>query len=113
MDRIVGDVGGSAGNMGGIIVLPDGAAEIDGLTLVRDVNEQFDLGIDEATYTTVGGYVLGRLGRRPRVGDVIEVAGRQMRVLALDGLRVAKVWLSHCRPPTRRGRRRDRRTLTR
>jgi CBS domain containing-hemolysin-like protein len=94
MDRIVGDVGGSAGNIGGIVVRPDASAEIDGLTLVTDVNEQFDLDIDEETYTTVGGYVLGRLGRRPRVGDVIEVAGRRMRVLALDGLRVAKVWLS-------------------
>lgn len=94
MDRIVGDIGGSAGNVGGIVGLPGGAAEIDGLTLVTDVNEQFDLGIDEATYTTVGGYVLGRLGRRPRIGDVIEVAGRQMRVEALDGLRVAKVVLS-------------------
>jgi CBS domain containing-hemolysin-like protein len=94
MDRIVGDVGGSAGNVGGIVVLPDGSAEIDGLALVADVNEQFDLGIDEARYTTVGGYVLGRLGRRPRVGDAIEVAGRRLRVLALDGLRVAKVWLS-------------------
>ena len=39
----------------------DGAAEIDGLTLVPDVNERFELGIDEDTYTTVGGYVLGRI----------------------------------------------------
>ena len=94
MDRIVGDVGGSAGNVGGIVVRSDGSAEIDGLALVTDVNEQFALQVDEETYTTVGGYVLGRLGRRPRVGDIIDVAGRQMRVLALDGLRVARVWLS-------------------
>ena len=45
-------------------------------------------------YTTVGGYVLGRLGRRARVGDTIEVGERRMRVVTLDGLRVAKVWLS-------------------
>jgi CBS domain containing-hemolysin-like protein len=94
MDRIVGDVGGSAGNVGGIVVRPDGSAEIDGLTLVTDVNEQFDLSIDEETYTTVGGYVMGRLGRAPRTGDAIEVAGRQMKVITLDGMRVARVWLS-------------------
>ena len=58
------------------------------------MNEQFGLHIDEATFTTVGGYVLGRLGRRARVGDAIDVEGRRMRVEALDGLRVAKVWLS-------------------
>ena len=28
-------------------------------------------------YTTVGGYVLGRLGRRARVGDTIDVEGRR------------------------------------
>ena len=61
---------------------------------MADVNNQFALKIDEDIYTTVGGYVLGRLGRRARVGDAIEVDGRTMRVEALDGLRIAKVWLS-------------------
>ena len=32
--------------------------------------QQFGLHIDEDTYTTIGGYVLGRLGRRARVGDI-------------------------------------------
>jgi putative hemolysin len=72
----------------------DGSCDIDGLTLVTDVNAQFGLHIDEETYTTIGGYMLGRLGRRARVGDAIEVDGRRMRVEAIDGLRVAKVWLS-------------------
>ncbi|HUS20526.1 MAG TPA: transporter associated domain-containing protein, partial [Aeromicrobium sp.] len=73
---------------------PDGSADIDGLTLVTDVNERFALKIDEDTYTTLGGYVMGRIGRRARVGDTIEVDGRRMKVVALDGLRVAKVWVS-------------------
>ena len=95
MERIVGDLGTGFGSTKPLInVLPDGSAEIDGLVLVADMNEQFALHIDEATYTTVGGYVLGRLGRRPHVGDTIEVEGRRMRVDALDGIRVAKVWLS-------------------
>jgi CBS domain containing-hemolysin-like protein len=91
MERIGGEFGGAAGR---ISVRPDGSADIDGLTLVADVNAQFGLEIDETTYTTVGGYVLGRLGRRARIGDTIDVDGRHMRVEALDGLRVAKVWLS-------------------
>jgi CBS domain containing-hemolysin-like protein len=74
--------------------LPDGSANIDGLALVTDVNERFGLHIDAATYTTVGGFVLGRLGRRPRVGDTVDLDGRRVRVDALDGIRVAKVWLS-------------------
>ena len=90
MERIVGDLG----RAGRIVSLADGAADIDGLTLVQDVNERFALGIDEETFTTVGGYVLGRVGRRAKLGDTCEVAGRTMRVVALDGLRVARVWLS-------------------
>jgi putative hemolysin len=94
MERIVGDLGDALGGKGRITVLGDGSAEIDGLALVTDVNVQFALKIDEDVYTTVGGYVLGRIGRKVRVGDTIDVGGRKMRVLALDGLRVAKVWLS-------------------
>ena len=71
--------------------LADGSAEVDGLALVTDVNEQFALEIDEESYTTLGGYVLGRLGRRPKVGDQFETGGRVLRVEAVDGLRVSRV----------------------
>jgi CBS domain containing-hemolysin-like protein len=95
MERIVGDLGSAfGGGAARITVLADGSAVIDGLALVGDVNDQFALHIDKETYTTIGGYVLGRLGRRPRAGDTIDVEGRKMRVDALDGIRVAKVWLS-------------------
>ena len=75
-------------------MLTDGSAMIDGLALTTDVNVQFALQIDEDLYDTIGGFVLGRLGRRPRLGDVVEVGGRRIRVEALDGLRVARVRLS-------------------
>ena len=94
MERIVGEVPGEAGTPSRITVHKDGSADVDGLALVNDVNTQFDLNIDETTYTTLGGYVLGRLGRRAKMGDTIDVEGRRMRVEALDGLRVAKVWIS-------------------
>ena len=94
VERIIGDIGGEFGGSARIVCRTDGSADIDGLALVGDVNTQFGLHIDEDTYTTVGGYVLGRLGRRARVGDTIEIEGRRMRVEQLDGLRVARVWLS-------------------
>ena len=93
MERIVGELGGDFGPGASTQIrrLPDGSAEVDGLALVTDVNEQFGLEIDEETYTTLGGYMLGRLGRRPRIGDVIEVGGRTLPVEAVDGLRVSRV----------------------
>ena len=89
LDRIA--TGGSPSKS---VVHADGSADIDGLTLVTDINVQFGLHIDESTYTTLGGYVMGRIGRRARVGDTIDIENRHMRVLALDGLRVSKVWIS-------------------
>jgi CBS domain containing-hemolysin-like protein len=95
MERIVGEIGSAdEGGASAITVLTDGSALIDGLALTTDVNVQFGLQIDEDLYDTIGGYVLGRLGRRPRLGDNIEVGGRRIRVEALDGLRVARVLLS-------------------
>ena len=92
MERIVGQLGGDFGlTARAVTVQPDGSAELDGLALVTDVNEQFGLEIDEDMYTTIGGYVLGRLGRRPRVGDAIDIDGRVLTVEALDGLRVSRV----------------------
>ena len=93
MERIVGEVGPGGGN-NRITVLADGSALVDGLALVADINMQFGLHIDEEAYNTIGGYVLGRLGRRARVGDRFEVEKRTLRVEALDGLRVARVFLS-------------------
>jgi CBS domain containing-hemolysin-like protein len=94
MERIVGDLNTAAGGSPRIKTLPDGSADIDGLVLVAEVNQQFDLHIDQDTYTTVGGYVLGALGRRPQLGDAVSIENRTMRVEALDGIRVARVWLS-------------------
>src|SRR4029077_12602135 len=98
MERIVGDIPGAGAASGRIAVRPDGSADIDGLALVTDVNAQFGLHIDEETYNTVGGFGLGRPGRAARAGDTIQVEGRWMRVTALDGLRVARVWLSKPAP---------------
>jgi CBS domain containing-hemolysin-like protein len=92
MERIVGELGGDFGTAAlPIRQLPDRSFEIDGLALVTDINERFGLQIDEETYTTIGGYMLGRLGRRPAIGDTVEVEGKTLRVEAVDGLRVSRV----------------------
>jgi putative hemolysin len=95
MERIVGEVGSEfSPGRARISVLPGGSALIDGLALTTDVNAQFGLHIDEDVYTTLGGFVLGQLGRRARLGDRVDVEGRTLRVEALDRLRVARVHLS-------------------
>ena len=92
MERIVGDLGGDFGSGASPVTqLSDGSAEVDGLALVTDINEQFGFQIDEDTYSTIGGFILGTLGRPPRTGDAVEVQGRTLKVTAVDGLRVSKL----------------------
>ena len=100
MERIIGDLGAPSGQSLRIHTMADGSAEIDGLVLVSDVNAQFALHIDQGTYTTIGGFVLGELGRRPQLGDTVTAGNRTMRVDALDGIRVARVWLSRPANPS-------------
>jgi CBS domain containing-hemolysin-like protein len=98
-DDLMERIAGSAGNRDDLkalrmTTLGDGSAMIDGMMLVRDLNERFGLHVDERTYTTVGGYILGRLGRRPNVGDSVDLEGRVLRIEAVDEVRVAWIHLS-------------------
>lgn len=77
--------------------LPDGSALIDGLALIEEVNEHFGLHLIDPNYDTIAGYVLGKLGRIPQVGDVVESGsdGIKLKVESMDGLRIARLSLQH------------------
>jgi len=73
--------------------LSDTAALIDGLVLIEEVNEAFDLHLVDPNYDTIAGYFLGQQRHMAKVGDVVEVidSGRRLRfrVEATDSLRIA------------------------
>ncbi len=73
--------------------LPDGSALVDGMTPIEDVNEFFGLNLQDEHYDTIAGFVLGRLGRMAKVGDMVESDGVRLKVEALDGLRIARLSL--------------------
>jgi magnesium and cobalt exporter, CNNM family len=79
--------------------LPNGAALIDGLTQIEDVNNRLGLDLHDQYYDTIAGFMLGRLGRMARVGDTVEAGGVRLKVEALDGLRIARVSLYPLQPP--------------
>jgi CBS domain containing-hemolysin-like protein len=64
---------------------------VDGLLQVAEVNDKLGLGLEETDARTVGGYVTEELGRIARVGDRVDVNGRELRVVEMKGRRVAKV----------------------
>jgi putative hemolysin len=73
---------------------PDGPREVDGLLNLDDFTEVTGLRLPEGPYETVAGYVLAELGRLPEVGDTVEVEGRVLTVLELDGRRIARLTVS-------------------
>jgi CBS domain containing-hemolysin-like protein len=72
---------------------PDGTILIDGLTLIEVVNEQLGLNLKDPDYDTIAGFVLGKLGRIPRLQDTVVGGGVRLRVDAMDGLRIARLSL--------------------
>jgi CBS domain containing-hemolysin-like protein len=86
-----------------IQTLPDGSALVDGLALIDEINEHFGLHLHDPNYDTIAGYVLGRLGRIPKVGDVVEDAeeGIRLEVESMDRLRIARLVLRRLPSPVR------------
>ena len=73
--------------------LPDGSSLVNGLTTIADVNEHFELKLSDPHYDTIAGYILGRLGRLAKMGDTVVADGARLRVVAMDGRRVSRVWV--------------------
>jgi putative hemolysin len=74
--------------------LPGSPREVDGLLNLDDFAEVTGLQLPDGPYETVAGYVLADLGRLPEVGDAVEVEGRTLSVVELDGRRIARLLVS-------------------
>jgi CBS domain containing-hemolysin-like protein len=71
--------------------LSDGFYSIDGRIPIGVVNEALGSEFESEDFDTIGGLVLGSLGRVPEVGDEIHFDGYLLRVDEVDGPRVAQV----------------------
>jgi CBS domain containing-hemolysin-like protein len=94
MEEIVGEVSDPFDSEPEIQPLPDGSSSIDGLTLIDEINEHFELNLSDPYYDTIAGFILGQLGRIAQVGDTVHIDGVELRVTAMDGLRIARVSLT-------------------
>ena len=71
--------------------LPDGSYTVDGRAPIHVMNDALGSRFESADFETVGGLVLGALGRAPEVGDEVSMDGHLLRVDETDGPRVARV----------------------
>jgi CBS domain containing-hemolysin-like protein len=80
---------------------PDGSSLLDGMMLIDEVNEHFGLSLSDPNYDTIAGYILGKLGRIPKVADVVEDPEQaiSLQVTVMDHLRIAQVSIRHLKTP--------------
>jgi putative hemolysin len=94
LEAIVGDLPeASRREQPEIVAQQDGSLIVDGLVAIEDLKVRLGLqampGEDEVS--TVGGFMLTRLGRLPRVGDKAHYASYSFEVLSMDGRRINKL----------------------
>ena len=64
---------------------------IEGGTSISDVNELLSIDLPDTEWATIGGYVFGRLGHVPVVGEHVEFSGWRVSVEEMSGRRIRRV----------------------
>ena len=91
--EVVGEVAELGRKVEEVKTLPGGKLELPGSAQLGDLEERLDVKFDvESTeVTTVGGYLMAKLGRVPEVGDKVTVEDFEVRVEEMVGPRVERV----------------------
>lgn len=92
VEELVGDLADEHDRARGHVVkLRDGSMSISGLTRPSELVD-FGLHIKEnEDYDTVSGFLMAELGKIPDVGDEVQLASGELRVIAMDGRRVDRI----------------------
>ena len=97
LEAIVGDMPERRlGEEPAIVERKDGSLLMDGMLPIDELKLALGLETlpDEASYHTVAGFVLDRLGRVPQEGQAADHAGWRFEVVDMDGRRIDKVLVS-------------------
>lgn len=73
--------------------------DVTGTLPLHELEEIIGSHLPHAGVTTASGYVTGQLGGFPKTGDVLNVAGFEIRVEEVEGMRVARLKLTRKSPP--------------
>lgn len=93
IEEIIGDIQDEHDEVaeGEIQRLADGIYEFAGRVLLDDVADLLHIQLEEHEEDTVGGYIFGLLGRRPEIGDQVQIGEYQFQVLKVNGFRIVRV----------------------
>jgi CBS domain containing-hemolysin-like protein len=81
-----------------VVALGAGRWRAAGRVNVHDLGAELGVELPDEEWDSVGGLVLGLLGRIPRVGDAVEVAGLRIAVSARRGRRIVEVVVTRVAP---------------
>jgi putative hemolysin len=82
-----------------IIQNKDGTLSVDGRIAVRFLNEEQGLGI-ESPAVSIGGHIQHLLGRAANIGEFVEDANAEFRVVSMHGRRISRVSIHKRNPNT-------------
>jgi CBS domain containing-hemolysin-like protein len=71
---------------------------VDGLVLLEEIAARLGFEPPDHESSTLGGFVIARLGRIARIGDLVQIAGYTAKVIEMKGRRVSKVLLTATAP---------------
>jgi CBS domain containing-hemolysin-like protein len=103
LEELVGEIQDEFDNEEPEILIEDtGTLIVGGRMFIDEAIERFGLLIpDQHQYNTLAGYMLGRLGKRPQVGDIIIQGNTKMEVAKMQGMRIDRIRIypiSHKKP---------------
>ena len=91
VEEVIGDIADEYDMASRTAVLTDGVLELAGSLSLVDVRSDHGLRIPDGEWSTLGGYVFGKLGKLPKIGERTTFPGGELEVVAMDGRRVAAV----------------------
>jgi CBS domain containing-hemolysin-like protein len=93
LEEIVGEIEDEYDEEASLQITEDnGSYLLDGMLTVRDANHHLSLHLpEEASYTTIAGFLLARAGSMINVGETIVYEGAQFTVVSLDRRRIRRI----------------------
>jgi putative hemolysin len=70
--------------------------------LLEEIAARLSIAVPEHESATLGGFVIARLGRIARIGDLVSLEGYTAKVIEMKGRRVSKLLLAPSRPDATR-----------
>ncbi|MFZ4815743.1 MAG: hemolysin family protein [Phototrophicaceae bacterium] len=96
LEEIVGDIQDEydTDEVEDIIQIKANEYMVDGGVILGDLNEVLGVNLDDTDVDTLGGYILTQLERVPQAGEIVETEDLILRVEAIEGRRIRKVYVT-------------------